>query len=640
MTTAIRPMERLEERSEQNPRGPLFRDFLMTITREDGEPDDAPIRLAISSEAPVLRYDWRSGGLYYEVLDHSPGAVDLSYVRDGIPFCLDHWLAKQIGLGENTRVEPDRKLRCDVIEGYHPDAAWAFKDIRKGVRKKVSVGYDPGDEYVETKGAADDHPTRRYTRWMPFEVSTVTVPADYDVGIGRDARGVARPVAILPATEAASSAHTGERTMSVDTQAGAGAVAPVAPAPVGPTREAALSALATQHKREADLPQWILGNRSVSDVKDMLLDEATTRNAARPVVGASAPQVDVGRTREADQPFESLTAFLRAVKQAASGVIAPNLAARAATGMGIGIDSDGGFMVPEQFADGVVTRAFAGGAILSRVKRIPIAGNQYHMTLIDETARSTGSRWGGVRGYRIGEGAAPTVSKPKTRRATLDVTKKIGVAVWASEEQLQDAPATDAILSDAMSQELIWMLESEIWSGLGVAECLGVGNSGALVTQAKVAAQVAATVVAGNASDMNARLWTGSHKTAAWYINQMVLGQLPQMTIGNMPVWLPPTGLVGSSPFGTLLGKPIEVVEYAAALGSVGDINLYDFSQYALGEKPGNGLARSIHVKFLEGEEVFRQIVRADGLPLWNNTLTLADGSTTVSPFITLAARA
>ncbi|MCC6244987.1 MAG: phage major capsid protein [Gemmatimonadaceae bacterium] len=637
MTTAIRPLERLEERSEKNPTGPLFRDFV--FTREADDAPDAPIRLAISSEAPVLRWDWRSGTLYYEVLDHSPNAVDLSYVRDGIPFCLDHWLSKQIGLGENIRVEGDRKLRCDVIEGSHPDAEWTFKDIRSGVRKKVSVGYDPGDEYVETKNAGDEHPTRRYTRWMPYEVSSVTVPADYDVGIGRDARGVAKPEP-LPATEAAQTARTSEDVMTEDEQETAGRGSAAIVEKKGPSREAALSALAAKHNRGADLPAWILENRTVDDVKDMLLDEKGQRNAERPQVGGAAPKVEVGKDRAEDKPWDSFTEFMRGVKRAASGMVEPRLASRAATGLGIGTDADGGFLIPEQFAAGVVTRAFEGGQILSRVNHIPVTGNQYHMSLVDETSRSAGSRWGGIRSYRIGEGTAPTASKPKFRRATLDVTKKLGVAAYVSEEQLEDASATDTILSQAMTEEVVFATESEIWSGIGGAQCLGVMNSGALVTQAKVSGQAADTVVAGNATDMNARLWTGSHRSAAWYVNQMVLGQLPQMTIGNQPVWLPPTGLVGSSPFGTLLGKPIFVVEYASILGDVGDMNLFDFGQYALGDKARNQIARSMHVKFLEGEEVFRLIYRVDGLPMWNNTLTLADGTTTVSPFITLAARA
>lgn len=641
MKRPIEPVERLAERSKENPTGVLFRDFTMRVeprTREDGSAEQTEeIDIAISSEEPVLRYDWRTGAMYNEVLDHTAKSVDLTYVKDGIPFCLDHWLTKQIGIGEAVRVDGDKMLRTTVRQGSHPDAEWVFKDMRSGVRKKVSVGYDPGDEYVEVKAKGDGPPTRRYTKWMPYEVSSVTVPADYGVGVGRSAPGA------LPVTEAAPTAHTEERTMSAENPSGAVAApaAPVAPVSTGPTREQQLALLAQQHNRSTDLIQWIAEGRTVEQVKDQILSEMSERSKATPTVpaGASTVVTDV-KERAEDKPWESFTEFMRGVKRAASGFVEPRLASRAATGLGIGTDADGGFLIPEQFASGVVTRAFEGGTILSRVNHIPVSGNQYHMSLVDETSRSAGSRWGGIRSYRIGEGTAPTASKPKFRRATLDVTKKLGVAAYVTEEQLEDASATDTILSQAMTEEVVFATESEIWSGIGGAQCLGVMNSGSLVTQAKVTSQTADTVVAGNATDMNARLWTGSHRTAAWFVNQMVLGQLPQMTIGQQPVYLPPSGLVGSSPFGTLLGKPVFVVEYASVLGDVGDFNLFDFSQYALGDKARNQIARSMHVKFLEGEEVFRLIYRVDGLPMWNNTLTLADGTTTVSPFITLAARA
>ena len=50
------PLERLQERSKDNPNGPLFRDFTVQFTRAENASDDAPLTLAISSEAPVLRW--------------------------------------------------------------------------------------------------------------------------------------------------------------------------------------------------------------------------------------------------------------------------------------------------------------------------------------------------------------------------------------------------------------------------------------------------------------------------------------------------------------------------------------------------------------------------------------------------------
>ena len=141
--------------------------------------------IAASSESPVLRYDWWTGERYYEVLDHGKGAVDLTYARDGLPFLLDHVAGVQVGLVEGVRVDADRRLRGVPRMGHHPDAAWVEKDIRSGIRQKISVGYDPGPTYEVVSSKDDKVPTRKYRAWRPLEISTVAVPADYDVGTAR-----------------------------------------------------------------------------------------------------------------------------------------------------------------------------------------------------------------------------------------------------------------------------------------------------------------------------------------------------------------------------------------------------------------------------------------------------------------------
>ncbi|HEX7050130.1 MAG TPA: hypothetical protein VF188_08025, partial [Longimicrobiales bacterium] len=186
-------------RTRTGPLPLLHRDFEVVIERaagddsgdsgdsgESGE-DTSPIRIAISSETPVKRYDWWTGEEYYEVLEHGPGSVDLSYARDGMPFLLDHVLRTQVGLVENIRVERDKRLRGEVRFGNHPDAGWVEQDMRAGIRKKISVGYDPGRTYRQVDGKDGGIPTRYYTGWMPYEASSVAVPADYDVGVMRSA---------------------------------------------------------------------------------------------------------------------------------------------------------------------------------------------------------------------------------------------------------------------------------------------------------------------------------------------------------------------------------------------------------------------------------------------------------------------
>jgi HK97 family phage major capsid protein len=154
---------------------------------ERAKDTDGRISISISSEKPVRRYDWRTGEEYFEVLEHGENGPDLSYVRDGMPLLLDHSLRVQVGLVENVRVEKDKKLRGEPRFGNHPDAGWVEKDMRGGIRKKISVGYDPGRTYRQVEGKDGALPTRFYRGWMPYEASTVAVPADYDVGVARSA---------------------------------------------------------------------------------------------------------------------------------------------------------------------------------------------------------------------------------------------------------------------------------------------------------------------------------------------------------------------------------------------------------------------------------------------------------------------
>lgn len=200
-------MNRFAPATRDNPHG--FHTREITITREAAGEGET-LRIAFSSEAEVERYDWRTGETYLEILDHSPGSVDLSYARDGLPFCVDHDLRRVVGIGEQVTIDADRMGRCSVRKGHHPDAAWVFPDMRDGIRPKASFGYWPGDNYVQEK-RADGMLVRRYIGWAPYEVSSVPVPADYEVGVGRSAPGASATASPTPA--AGEQPHTKESTM-------------------------------------------------------------------------------------------------------------------------------------------------------------------------------------------------------------------------------------------------------------------------------------------------------------------------------------------------------------------------------------------------------------------------------------------
>lgn len=135
------------------------------------------VELAFSSEAEVSRW-W---GI--EVLSHDPAAVDLTRLMDGAPLLLEHDCDDQIGVVESVSIDADRRGRAVVRFGRSAQAEEIFQDVQDKIRRHVSVGYIIEEAKITGETEAGDIWT--VTRWMPFEISIVAVPADISVGVGR-----------------------------------------------------------------------------------------------------------------------------------------------------------------------------------------------------------------------------------------------------------------------------------------------------------------------------------------------------------------------------------------------------------------------------------------------------------------------
>jgi HK97 family phage major capsid protein len=361
---------------------------------------------------------------------------------------------------------------------------------------------------------------------------------------------------------------------------------------------------------------------------------------------ARATLVSGGQPRDAFK-FRSFGEQLQAIARSAlsmrSGGQPDARLVRAPTGASEVDPSGGGFLAQVDFQEAIFMLAHDMGEILSRVNKIPIsaASNGLKINAVDETSRATGSRWGGVQSYWVGEGTAVTPTKPKFRRVEFDLNKLFSIA-YMTDELLQDSTALTAILGQAFAEEIMFMTEDAIYEGSGAGQPLGVLNSPALIQVAKQNGQATQTIVKENVDGAWSRLWSRSRKNSVWLINQDCLPQLMGMAqvvgTGGAPVYLPPGGY-NMAPYATLLGRPVIETEYCAALGSVGDIALMDLSQYTLVDKGGVQAATSMHIAFLTDEMVFRITYRTDGQPMWKSPITPFKGSNTRSPFIALAAR-
>ncbi len=405
--------------------------------------------------------------------------------------------------------------------------------------------------------------------------------------------------------------------------------------PMTPEQETALK------ENETALAQI---NSAIAARERLLGEQQSLGNAA------DTPRIEAMRDLGAERPFACLGEQLQAVIAVSNSDPDPEALSRlrhiqaAATGLGVSVGSDAGFLVQTDFTTSMMALAHDTGVLSRRCMRVPIGptSDSLEAPLVKQSSRATGSRWGGVQVYRKAEADTVTATKPDFDKWELRLEEMMALC-YATGRSLQDAPALEAIIRQAYAEEMGFKMDDEIIRGTGVGQCLGILNSSAKVSVTKETGQAADTIVAENVMAMYSRLWSRSMAGAEWFINQDCWTQLFQLHLavgtGGVPLFMPPAGLV-SAPYGTLFGRPIQVLEQCATLGDEGDIVLADFSQYVLIEKGGVAADTSIHVRFLYDEQAFRFITRNNGAPKWKTALTPYKGSNSVSPFITLAARA
>lgn len=148
--------------------------------------DDRIVELAFSSEAPYSRvYTDQNGDPVElkEILVHEKDAVDLTVLNDNASMLFNHDFDNHIGVvvAGSARIDEDRVGRCLVqFSKVGQLANETFEKVKEGTMSKVSVGY------TVLEGEADFSKGVYYvTKWQPYEVSVVSVPADTSVGVGR-----------------------------------------------------------------------------------------------------------------------------------------------------------------------------------------------------------------------------------------------------------------------------------------------------------------------------------------------------------------------------------------------------------------------------------------------------------------------
>ena len=83
----------------------------------------------------------------------------------------------------------------------------------------------------------------------------------------------------------------------------------------------------------------------------------------------------------------------------------------------------------------------------------------------------------------------------------------------------------------------------------------------------------------------------------------------------------------------------LEWTEKVPLSGTAGDIGLYDFNHYWIGDRQAMTFATTNAEYFKYDQTSYRMVHRVDGRPWMNTPFTLQDGTSTISPFVILGAK-
>lgn len=249
--------------------------------------------------ARVERYDGWTGETYFEELDMSPEAVDLTRLKSGAAPVLDshnaYGLRSQLGVIEDARVENGQgfaRLRLS----NRPELAGIVGDIRDGIIRGVSVGYSAKYKKERTQ---DDQILYRAYRWQPHELSFVTVPADPSAMARNETQAHACTVEETEMPDIAKPADAAPAAEADQTRAQP-APTPTAPAVDHSARAAEIVEISAKHGFSERAAEWIRSNASLDQVRASILTALAERDSqAGGNVNVRAGEDQVDKTRGA-----------------------------------------------------------------------------------------------------------------------------------------------------------------------------------------------------------------------------------------------------------------------------------------------------------------------------------------------------
>ena len=312
--------------------------------------------------------------------------------------------------------------------------------------------------------------------------------------------------------------------------------------------------------------------------------------------------------------------------------------------MEIGDDSQGGFLVPEVYQATLYEIALETAIVRPNGATIlPMTSDSLKIPTIVDTTHAT-TVYGGVQVLWTGENVQKTPTKPAFGQFELTPHKLAGMT-FSSNELLDDSMiALETLITRMFGSSMGYFEDDAFLQGTGAGQPLGIINCNCTINNFR---ETTNAVTYQDIVEMWSRLLPGSHDTAVWVINPEVLPHLMQIGAGvgalaraagmNL-IWIN-RNMGAASPIpGTIFGRPFFMSEKMSALGTAGDIGLYDMKYYLIGDRQRVTIDASTHLRFDYDETAWRFVLRVAGMCWPQSAITPRRGTATRSPFVQLHA--
>jgi HK97 family phage major capsid protein len=291
--------------------------------------------------------------------------------------------------------------------------------------------------------------------------------------------------------------------------------------------------------------------------------------------------------------------------------------------------------VPQQFSEQIQLLVAENTFIRPRAFVQPMTSAVLQIPYLDVTtaqAAGTSPFFGGLKMSWTAEAQTRTESEPQFKQLELRPWELSAYSV-SSNVLLQDS-GIEKFLYQLFAQCIGWSEEYAFLQGNGVGKPVGMLTCNANLAVTRV---TTGKIMYGDVANMLSRLLPASFARAIWVVHPYGLTDLVQLRdASGRVVWVDALGGATKNIPGYLMGRPVFVSEKVPTYGTKGDLNLLDPGMYVIGDRMALEVAASEHVNFLANQMTWRVVERVDGQPWVEKTITLADGSSTVSPFVSL----